>query len=396
MGGIHLDGYAGKIHLELPGGYNIDGRQDCTGAENLVKAVLEGLHFFLRDAAVGQHAGNVLLGEHQRLRVLILLLFRDEAGNGFMHFLHHFQGALGAKALDQHGLESFCLFSGGHQSFHMEGGIEEFPVRISAVLAEEQDGIHVRGAVLIQRKEKAKRREAGQPLRRAVMENAVFRIIAQGRLCLLDRADGAEQVAEGLVGVIVVDLSVLAAEAHIHGVMHQQNQPVVRRLRVIDGLQIRMFSPDAGDQPLEELVCGFFILQGGIPDAEQILIDFFAFRAFAGQGKGRQILADLAGQHPLEDGHVFFIFLLIQGGDGQLETGNRIADMIHIASADQGRISFVRIQAALDLRQVALIHRGIHPFRCWVPRPRHARADAEAYFTTIFHISVAGRQKNVI
>ena len=73
----------------------------------------------------------------------------------------------------------------------------------------------------------------------------------------------------------------------------------------------------------------------------------------AGQSDGRQILTDLAGKHPLEDRHVFLVLLLIEGGDGKLKAGDRMADMIHIGSADQGGIAFVRIQAAFDFRQVA-------------------------------------------
>ena len=133
-------------------------------------------------------------------------------------------------------------------------------------------------------------------------------------------------------------------------IMQQQNQPVVRRLGFLHGLQIGMLGPDAGDQPGEKSLQGFLVIQLGIPHPEKKIV------AFRGEGQGRQGLPDLAGEHFPENGHIILVFLLIERGHGKLKAGDRVADIIDVAAADQRRIALIRIQAAFDFRQVMLVH----------------------------------------
>ena len=258
-----------------------------------------------------------------------------------MHLLHHVQGALRAQALGQQRLEVFRLLRRRHHRLQLEGRLQEGFVGVSRILAEEEHRVHVRGAVLIQREQESQRRRAGQPFRSPLVENAVDGIVLQRRLVPLHRANCAEHIAEGPVGIFIVDLSVHVPPAHVQVVVHQQNQPVVRRLGILHGLHIRMLGPDARDQLCEQLLHGILVLQRRVPNPQQQVV----LRRTA---DGRQGLPHLARQHLFEKVHVFLVFLLIQRRHGKRKAGDRVAEVVHIASPDQGGIALIRIQPPFD------------------------------------------------
>ena len=96
-------------------------------------------------------------------------------------------------------------------------------MRIVAVPAEEEQIIHIRGTAFIQREEKTHHGHAGKPFRRPLMEQTVRGDISQGRLVPLYRADGTEAVAEGTVGIFIIDLIVCIPCPDIQIIMEQQN-----------------------------------------------------------------------------------------------------------------------------------------------------------------------------
>ena len=261
-----------------------------------------------------------------------------------MHFLDHIQGTLSSQRLGQQGLEVIGLLRSRHLRFHVESRFQECLMGIAAVPAEEKHGVYVGGAAFIKREEEAQLRIAGQPLRDALVENAVRGNIPQRRLFLFDRADGAENIAECAVGVFIIDFFVHIALPDINIIIQHEDQPVFRVLRIFHGLHIRMLRADAGDQPGKDILQHGFIRQRGIPCAEQDIVRFRRER------DGRKRLADLSGQDFPEDGHIPLVFLFIEGGNSQLETGDEIADMVHIAAADYGRVALGWIQPPPEFR----------------------------------------------
>ena len=302
--GIHLDGNAGHFHFELFGRDHVDGRKNGACPKGRVIALPEGFDPVFRHAAVCQHPGYVLFGEHQGFVVPVLLF--NQAGNDFVHFLYHVQGTFGAQALNEQRLEVFRLLRRGHLRLDIESGLQEIRVRVVAVPAEEEDRVDVGSAAFIKREQESEGRGAGQPFRRAFMEDAVGGNISQRRLVLFHGADSAENVAESAVGIFVVDLSVHVAFPDVQIVMHQKNQPVFGILGVFDRLHIRMFRPDPGDQAGEKRLQSFLIVKRRVSDPEEKVV------VFSRKRDGSQRLSDLSGENLFENGHVLFVFLLVQ------------------------------------------------------------------------------------
>ena len=86
------------------------------------------------------------------------------------------------------------------------------------------------------------------------------------------------------------------------------------------------------------------------PSAEKEIITFCRV------SNGSQILSDLSGKNLLEDGHIFFVFLLVKRGNREFKAGDRIPDMVNIATADQRGIAFVRVKPSFNFCQISLIH----------------------------------------
>ena len=83
--------------------------------------------------------------------------------------------------------------------------------------------------------------------------------------------------------------------------------------------------------------------------AEDIVQETFlkAYRnmdSFRGESNGGERLPDLAGEDFFKDGHIRFVFPLIQRRDRNFKTCDRISDMIGITAADQRRKAFIMIQ----------------------------------------------------
>ena len=63
-----------------------------------------------------------------------------------------------------------------------------------------------------------------------------------------------------------------------------------------------------------------------------------------------------------EDGHIPLVLLFIEGGNSQLEAGDEIADMVHIAAADYGRVALGWIQPPPEFGKVSEVHDPVRPF----------------------------------
>ena len=97
--GVNLNGNAGQIHFKLLGRYDIDGGEHRACSKGGVKPLLESIGFFLGNSCVRQYAGNILLGQRQRLGLPVLLLLLNQFGYGFMQFLNNVQRALWTQRL---------------------------------------------------------------------------------------------------------------------------------------------------------------------------------------------------------------------------------------------------------------------------------------------------------
>ena len=205
-----------------------------------------------------------------------------------------------------------------------ESGLDTLPVGVLTglhVVGVVQGVVNIGGAVIKGREQEAQRRGGNKLIHSPVVEGLFLRDVVQPALGLLHRADGAQDVGIGLVGVVLLKGIVPGLKGHVIGVIAQQNQVVSLHNHGVDDL-------------LEEAVQQLVIPQLGFPQVhEQLMLG--AARHLGGlEGDINQILADGAGQHPLKEGKILVPLVFRHNAGALAELRNDLLVVIDKAAID--------------------------------------------------------------
>ena len=175
------------------------------------------------------------------------------------------------------------------------------------------------------------------------MEAALPADIVEGGLCLLHRADGAENVAELLGGIILLHYIVLAFIVDVIGVIGQQDQAVA--------LQIQRL-----DDPAEEGLHRVLVLQRGVPQRHEQPMLIAVHHLLGAEAQIQQIAANRSGHDLAEKRQELFTVLFPHHGQRLLELRDDLLALIDITSVDIVDISLIQPQPTAQLTDFLFVH----------------------------------------
>ena len=260
-----------------------------------------------------------------------------------VNLLDHIHAALVVKSRGQQGLEGLLLLIGRLWDGSIENGLDKSVVALLDVLGVEQGVVDIGGAVVKSREQEAQLRCGDHLSHGAVVEQFFLSNIVQVGLCLLHGADGADHEGIAFLTLVLLERIVLALEGHVIGLAAQEDQVIV-----LEG--------DGVDDLLVEAPPQLVILQLAVSQVHQQLMLRGACHLGRLKGDVDQILAQTAGQGPLQEGKVLFSFVLRHDAQGLAELGDNLLLAIDVAAIDIRHITAVPAQVPPDLADFLIIH----------------------------------------
>ena len=297
----------------------------------------------LGHAALLQHCAHLLLGHGGRLGGLVRLALLHALTQLLVYRLHHLQAAIIGQAVAEQGLEDLLLLRGGHGRAVVKDGIHELLVALGSVAGIVLGAVDVRTAVLVGREQKAQLRRGHHPVQIALVEALVLAAIAQRRAAELHRADGADDVGEGILGVFVGLVFILGLEGDVVGVVHQQDQVVALDLQTLD-------------HPLEELLHRLIHLQVRVAQRREQPVRVAVHHLIRAERDLHQVLARRAGEHLAEQRQILLRLLLRQGQQRVTEAGDDLPLLVHVAAEDAVDAVLVGVEPSANFGNFLSVH----------------------------------------
>ena len=158
-----------------------------------------------------------------------------------------------------------------------------------------------------------------------------------------------------------VVFAVAVLVGHVVCVVHEQNEVIIGRLLLADGLAARAERLHIRDNALIKLLDCAAVLESALAQRCQQLMLLAFHHLHGSEFDFIQVLPERAGKGALENGHIFFVFFLRHGDDRLRKIGNDVPVRAHVAAVDDGRVALIRIQAAFDFRKIPWVH-NISPY----------------------------------
>ena len=298
----------------------------------------------LGNTARGQRLLHICLRNQQRLRHLGFLVKLDAFAELIVDGLDHVQVAVLPQSGGQQGLEAFFLLRRGHRHRGIEEGFNQGILAHLDVVGIVQRIVDIGGPIVKGREQKAQHRGGHRLIHGSIVEEFLLRHIVEIGLGLLHRADSADEIGIHLLRLVGIRNVVLSLKGHIIAVAANEDQVVSLQSHGIDDLL---------EEAVEQLVVG----ELAFPQIHQQLV----LRGPLGhlgslEGQINEVLADRAGQHPLEQGKILVSLVLRHHAGALAELCNDLPVVIDKTAVDFCNIAAVPPQMAADLADFLIVH----------------------------------------
>ena len=181
------------------------------------------------------------------------------------------------------------------------------------------------------------------------MEGLFLRDVVQPALGLLHRADGAQDVGIGLVGIVLLKGIVPGLKGHVIGVIAHQNQVIALHNHGVDDLLI-------------EAQAKLVVLQLAGAQIHQQLVLGRRSHLTGFEGDVNEIPPDGTREGSAQKGKILIPLVFRHDARGLPEFGNDFLIVVDITTVNSGHIAAIPAQMATDLADF-LINHGYSSFR---------------------------------
>ena len=261
-----------------------------------------------------------------------------------MDRLGHFEAEVLPQRVGEHGAEGLLLGRSGHGRFRAKEGLDQLLVELRRLLGVVQGVVEIGRPVVKGREEKAQGGIAHNGTAGADMELVGLVEKPQVRRGVLHRADGAEDIAEHLVGALGEGLVIGPLMGHVVAVRGQEDDVI--GVRQVQGL----------DDGLIEGLPGFLVLAvGPVQGGEQGVLPAPGHLG-GGEGDVHQVPVRGPAEAPSQAVQIDRPLLLLQHGQGAVQVGYDLPVGVDKAAVEAGDVVLLRLQSAPELSDFFLVH----------------------------------------